>query len=273
MKYLFFLIFLFSINSFAISCIDDDIDLNPGDVISADMIKDIFERISGITQGMKANQLDGTWVCTANTAVRSATSNNPLANNFIANENGIGESMTQEIVFDKQEDDTFLVSYEDSFQGSVPQQPSGPFSCKGSLSGGGMFSMAPSDNCSSPGTYFMRKTSKSCFVWGVNKAHTQSGVTECRKKFTVPLAPRDLTATLSGSSVSLSWDSGDSSTVSYTVKAKTSNAESFTDLIIEINGTTFTDTHSSGTKWYRVYGVNANGSSTGSNVVSITYSE
>ena len=85
MKYLFFLIFLFSINSFAISCIDDDIDLNPGDVISADMIKDIFERISGITQGMKANQLDGTWVCTANTALWRASSN-PLANNFIAND-------------------------------------------------------------------------------------------------------------------------------------------------------------------------------------------
>ena len=46
MKYLSLLIFLFSINSFAITCVDDDIDLNPGDVISADMIKDIFDRIT-----------------------------------------------------------------------------------------------------------------------------------------------------------------------------------------------------------------------------------
>ena len=64
--------------------------------------------------------------------------------------------------------------------------------------------------------------------------------------------------------------SGDSSTVSYTVKAKTSNAGTYSDVITENNGTTFTDTLSTGTKWYRIYGVNASGTSTGSNVVSVT---
>ena len=94
--------------------------------------------------------------------------------------------------------------------------------------------------------------------------------TTCQKKSLAPLAPTDLTATLSGSSVSLSWTAGDSSTVSYTVKAKTSNTGTYSSLITENNGTTYTDTLSNGTKWYRIYGVNASGTSTGSNVVSVT---
>ena len=36
--------------------------------------------------------------------------------------------------------------------------------------------------------------------------------TTCQKKSLVPLAPTNLTATLSGSSVSLSWTAGDSNT-------------------------------------------------------------
>ena len=44
MKYLSLLIILFSINSFAITCADDEIDLNPGDVIyiASDGIRDQF---------------------------------------------------------------------------------------------------------------------------------------------------------------------------------------------------------------------------------------
>ena len=45
------------------------------------------------------------------------------------------------------------------------------------------------------------------------------------------------------------------------------------DVISGLSRTTYTDSLSSGTKWYRVYGVNASGVSTGSNVVSVTYSE
>ena len=81
-----------------------------------------------------------------------------------------------------------------------------------------------------------------------------------------------LSATGTGSVVSLSWTAGDSNTDSYTIKAKTSNTGTYSDITTELSGTTYTDTLSSGTKWYRVYGVNASGTSTGSNVVSVNYS-
>ena len=266
-----FFISLFSINSFAITCVDDDIDLNPGDVISADMIKDIFDRISGVSSGMTPEELDGTWIC--ETQDRAGGSDN----GFTPNSDGIGSSMTQEIDFSIQSDDTFLVSYENSFYSDGPDVRA-PFVCRGKLNSGALFNMIDIvvDSCSTPGIYPMRRISKSCFVW--NASNSYGGVaTTCQKKSLVPLAPTDLSATLSVSGtsgvVSLSWTAGDSNTDNYTIKAKTSNNGTYSDLTTELSGTTYTDTISSGTKWYRVYGVNASGTSTGSNVVSISYSE
>ena len=127
-----------------------------------------------------------------------------------------------------------------------------------------------SNSCLNAGLWPVKRISKSCFVWQVTSVSPLSQLTTCKKKSPVPLAPTNLVATLSGSSVSLSWTAGDSSTISYTLKAKTSNTGTYSDVITENNGTTYTDTLSLGTKWYRVYGVNASGESTGSNVVSVT---
>ena len=64
----------------------------------------------------------------------------------------------------------------------------------------------------------------------------------------MPLA--NLTATLSvsgtGGVVSLSWTAGDSNTDGYTIKAKTSNTGTYSDVTTELSGTTYTDTLSSG---------------------------
>ena len=264
MKYLSFLIIFFSINSFAITCTDDDIDLNPGDVISSDMVKDIFDRISGVSSGMTPDELDGIWMCEAQNTVVASN------NGYTPNLDGIGASMTQEVNFSKQNDDTFIVNYQNAFY-SVSQDSRGPFVCRGKLSNGALFSMIDQvgETCSTEGIFSMRKISKSCFVWMASNTINNGAIT-CQKKSMAPLAPTNLTATLSGSSVSLSWTAGDSNTASYTVKAKTSNTGTYNDVITNNNGTSFTDTLSSGTKWYRVYGVNASGTSTGSNVVSVS---
>ena len=265
MKYLSSLIILFSINSFSITCTDDEIDLNPGDVISADMVKDIFDRISGVSSGMTPEELDGTWMCT--TFNRTAGS----LNGYSASSDGIGSSMSQDITFTKQSDDTFLVSYQNNLGDNSMSSTPGE-SCKGKLIDGALFvtTAAETGNCFAQGLYGMKRLSKQCFVWEVTNSFPLASATSCQKKSLVPLAPTNLTATLSGSSVSLSWTAGDSNTASYTVKAKTSNTGTYNDVVTDNNGTTFTDTLSSGTKWYRVYGVNASGTSTGSNVVSVS---
>ena len=273
MKYLSSFILIFSINSFAITCVDDDIDLNPGDVISADMIKDIFDRISGVSSGMTPEELDGTWMCTSfNRQVNTL-------NGYSADSDGIGSSMSQDITFTKQSDDTFIVTYQNNLgQNFVSTNPGN--TCKGKLIDGALFVTiedAGLGTCYNTGLYGMKRLSKQCFVWEVTNSFPLASATSCIRKSPVPLAPTDLTATLSVSGtsgvVSLSWTAGDSNTDSYTIKAKTSNTGTYSDVTTELSGTSYTDTLSSGTKWYRVYGVNASGTSTGSNVVSISYSE
>ena len=272
MKYLTLLIFLFSINSFAITCVDDDIDLNPGDVISADMIKDILDRISGVSSGMTIEELDGTWTCT------SFTSSEGTENGYSLNSDGIGSSMTQDITFSRQSDDTFLVSYQNSLGNSIEALNPGEL-CKGKLINGALFLTTPAEtgDCLSTGLFGMKRISKQCFVWEVTDSSTPNDATSCQRKSPAPLAPTDLIATLSVSGtsgvVSLSWTAGDSNTDSYTIQAKTSNTGTYSVLITELSGTTYADSLSSGTKWYRVYGVNASGTSSGSNVVSVSYSE
>ena len=265
MKYLSFLIILFSINSFSITCTDDEIDLNPGDVISADMVKDIFDRISGVSSGMTPEELDGTWMCTSFNRIVGTL------NGYSANPDGIGSSMSQDITFTKQSDDTFIVTYQNDLGGNTISSPPGNI-CKGKLIDGALFTIgsAETGDCYNAGLYGMKKLSKQCFVWEVTNSFPLASATSCQKKSPVPLAPTNLTATLSGSSVSLSWTAGDSNTASYTVKAKTSNTGTYNDVITDNNDTSFTDTLSSGTKWYRVYGVNASGTSAGSNVVSVS---
>ena len=263
MKYLSFLIILFSINSFAITCADDDIDLNPGDVISADMVKDIFDRISGVSRGMTVDELNGVWSC------KTVVSARGTSNGFSLEADGIGSSMTQDVTFTKQSNNSFIISYQNKM-GQPTFAEAGPESCKGKLIDGAKIAVVEDGStCRSTGVHDLRRISRMCFSWQIPMGTPVSSVT-CQKKALLPLAPTDLTATLSGTSVSLSWTAGDSSTVSYTVKAKTSNTGNYSDVITENNGTTFTDTLSSGTKWYRVYGVNASGTSTGSNVVSVS---
>ena len=171
-----FFISLFSINSFAITCVDDDIDLNPGDVISADMIKDIFDRISGVSSGMTPEELDGTWICETQTTVSGSD------NGYTPNFDGIGSSMTQDINFSKQSNDTFIVSYPNSFYSDGTDERA-PFACKGRLDNGALFTMIDIDanSCSTPGTYPMRRISKSCFAWTAANGYGAAATT-CQKK-------------------------------------------------------------------------------------------
>ena len=77
------------------------------------------------------------------------------------------------------------------------------------------------------------------------------------KKNLAPNPPTALSASLSGSSVSLTWTASEGGATSYTVKAKTSASGTYSDVVTDNSGTTYTDTLSSGTKWYRVFAVNS----------------
>ena len=90
------------------------------------------------------------------------------------------------------------------------------------------------------------------------------------KRGVPPEPPSTLKATIEASSVSLSWTAGDETETSYSIQSKDAADGTFTELNTS-NSESFTDTLAAGiTRWYRVFAVNANGTSLGSNVVKVT---
>jgi len=90
------------------------------------------------------------------------------------------------------------------------------------------------------------------------------------KRGVPPEPPSTLKATIEAGSVSLSWTAGDETETSYSIQSKDAADGTFTELNTS-NSESFTDTLAAGiTRWYRVFAVNANGTSLGSNVVKVT---
>ena len=261
MKYLIIFFAFLSANILSQSCEIEEIDLNPGDAISSDLFKEIFSRLS-YTTGLTPDELDGTWSCTSS---NSTTSTN---NGYVLNSDGVGVSMTQNVTFNKQSNDTFIVTYLNNLGQSAAQ--TGTNTCKGKILGKEFFmSLAETGDCFNQGVAQMKKIAKQCFAWDVKNGQT-SGTTYCSKTNGSPYIPTDLTVTMNSGNVNLSWTAGTGATT-YTVKVRSSIMSPYSELISGLTENTYTDTLASGdTKWYRVYGVNDNGISTGSNVVSVS---
>ena len=106
-----------------------------------------------------------------------------------------------------------------------------------------------------------------------------SAWTVCNKTDIPPDAPLNLYVTLaaiSGSTnkkASLIWDAGDSTQANYDVQRKNTVDGTFTSIATPTD-TNYADTTVTwnNTYWYRVFAVNADGTSYGSNVKKITYS-
>lgn len=84
-----------------------------------------------------------------------------------------------------------------------------------------------------------------------------------------PGAPSSLTATLDSGSVSLSWTENDENVTSYSIRSKDDALDDFKELNTS-STPSFTDVLEAGTsRWYRVFAINADGTSIGSNVIKV----
>ena len=267
MKYLSFLIILFSINSFS-----DDYKsanrLQDGDVISADVFNDILDRIELTLKSASASDLVGTWdviqtICPAgglgNCSSLSVTGAGTAVDNLY-------RQRADTVTFSDDGDGTF--SFQTSNYCAFVRSGAGNSPCSGGYAVvDGRFII----NSSGFAAYTFRKVSNTRVVLGMNASASGSfNIIRLDKKNLAPNPPTELSASLSGSSVSLTWTASEDGATSYTVKAKTSATGTYSDVITNNSGTTYTDTLSSGTKWYRVFGVNSDGTSIGSNVVSVS---
>jgi hypothetical protein len=267
MKYLSFLIILFSINSFS-----DDYKsanrLQDGDVISADVFNDILDRIELTLKSASASDLLGTW-----DVVQTICPSGGLGNCASLSVTGAGTAVdnlyrqrADTVTFSDDGDGTF--SFQTSNYCAFVRSGAGNSPCSGGYAVvDGRFII----NSSGFAAYTFRKVSNTRIVLGMNASGSGSfNIIRLGKKNLAPNPPTALSASLSGSSVSLTWTASEGGATSYTVKAKTSATGTYSDIVTNNSGTTYTDTLSSGTKWYRVFAVNPDGISIGSNVVSVS---
>ena len=267
MKYLSFLIILFSVNSFS-----DDYKsanrLQDGDVISADVFNDILDRIELTLKSASASDLVGTW-----DVVQTICPSGALGNCASLSVTGAGIAVdnlyrqrADTVTFSDDGDGTF--SFQTSSYCAFVRSGAGNSPCSGGYAVvDGRFIL----NSSGFAAYTFRKVSNTRIVLGMNASGSGSfNIIRLDKKNLAPNPPTTLSASLSGSSVSLTWTASEGGATSYTLKAKTSATGSYSDVVTNNSGTTYTDTLSSGTKWYRVFAVNSDGTSIGSNVVSVS---
>ena len=267
MKYLSFLIILFSINSFS-----DDYKsanrLQDGDVISADVFNDILDRIELTLKSASASDLVGTW-----DVIQTICPSGGLGNCISLSVTGAGTAVdnlyrqrADTVTFSDDGDGTF--SFQTSNYCAFVRSGAGNSPCSGGYAVvDGRFIL----NSGGFAAYTFRKVSNTRIVLSINANGSASfNIIRLDKKNLAPNPPTALSASLSGSSVSLSWTASEGGATSYTVKAKTSATGTYSDVVTNNSGTTYTDTLSSGTKWYRVFAVNSDGTSIGSNVVSVS---
>jgi len=271
MKYLSLIVILFSINSFS----EDYKSANrfqDGDVISADVFNDILDRIELTLKSASASDLVGTWDVVQTTcgpergALGNCDNAVPFPIDFGPAVDNLYKQRVDIVTFSDDGDGTF--SFQTSNYCAFVRTGSGNFPCSGGyavVDGRFIF------NSSGFAAYAFRKVSNSRIILSMNASGSGSfNIIRLDKKNLAPYPPTALTASLSGSSVSLSWTASEGGATSYTVKAKTTATGTYSDVTTGNTSTTYSDSLSSGTKWYRIFAVNSDGTSIGSNVVSVT---
>ncbi len=275
MKYLYFLIILFSINSFS-EDYKSAVRLNEGDVISADVFNDILDRIELTLKAVSSEDLLGTWELTQ-TVCPYGSQQNCMSNFY---QEGYGDpydnlfrERTDTISFLDDGDGTY--SFQQSnycsflvLNGNNSAEMDSPCKKSYAVKDRKFFVSGVSTPIFIAKIYDVKRISQTKFV--LTGLDADLNIIRLDKINLPPKAPTALRASLSGSSVSLTWTASEGGATSYTIKAKTSATGTYSDVVTNKSGTTYTDSLSSGTKWYRVFAIDSNGTSIGSNVVSVT---
>ena len=291
MKYLSFLIILFSINSFSADY-KSAVRLKEGDVISAEVFNDILDRIELTLKPITIPDLVGTWsvkqyICSDGTYGESSYCNNDGSIGTTTSENLVFETRTDTVTISDNGNNTFnwtssnfQLFYNANYI-SAMKFTTGNLNHTCSITSAQIVGCLM-DNQNTLGgnrvVAFMnvKRTSPSqiVFYWGPKEGGFKLNHLILDKQGIGPNPPTNFTATLqSGTTpnVTFSWTASEGGADSYTIKSKDSATGTFSDLQTGISNIgSFSDSLTSGTRWYRVFAVDSNGTSIGSNVVSVT---
>ena len=253
--------------------------LAAGDVISADVFNDILDRIELTLKEITPNEMVGSWSVQWKTCVNGGPGNCSGLNvgtGWGDSVDNLYKSRTDTWVVESDGDGTYSVSMQKCFAGAV----SGAYfndACSarlavdsgilllGTLTGAGV--TLDSQHSS---MYNIKRVSDSRFsVWRLNSGSNSFVSFTLDRLAQPPEAPSSLAATLDSGSVSLTWTENDENVTSYSIRSKDDALDNFTELNTSSTAS-FTGVLEAGTsRWYRVFAINADGTSIGSNVIRV----
>ena len=272
------LVLVFGINSLLYSGekprthVSGDI-FNPGDVISADILNEIIERLHDVQEGFSSpDELVGTWGCTS---YHSSAVKDRALPNWILSRDGLYISLSgSTITFFDDGDGTF------SFTTSAPD----PLCIVNPNSHSTSFELIPNgifwslvgtpDQAPFLGFYSLTKIGVNKLVFnrtGAGSGSNNPHAVFCQRQNIPPDSPSNLLATHTGLTVNLSWTDNSSDETGFKILRKSKLTDNFA--VVATVGANVKNkantTPAAGDYWYRVRATNANGDSVGSNVIKI----
>ena len=264
----FVLIFLLSTLSHQAAAADYESAqrLEDGDVISAEVMNDILDRIELTLRSATSADLLGNWDVTQTTCPQGGLGNcsNLLSDGYGNAIDSLYRQRTDTVVFSDNGDGSY--SYQTEDYCAFVRGGAGNSDCSGNYAVvDGRFII----NQSGFAAYVITRVSDTRFILSMNASGSGSfNIIRLDKKGLAPAAPTSLSVTSNSEGNQLSWTAGDDTATSYRIMSKDEASDDFSELgtATEAN---FTDGSPNSSRQYRVFAINDNGTSIGSNVVSL----
>ena len=256
--------------SYPMNLIGEDFDpphtFSCGDTISADMMNEIFDYIKNANKMITASELLGTWSCEVYTQTSGCAAYTSLGTDSLYRYNSTTLVMTDD------NDGTY------SYTSTIPNI----FNCADNATGLGnwviknntlfvdVYKWGIKGNPSVEaqlGFAKLKKISNTKFLMESEQAKTIFA--ECDKQNLPPTTPATLTASASGTTVSLAWSDNSTNETNFNVLRRDSCDGSFS-IVDNVTKNESTDTvPAAGSYWYRVSASNDNGTSVPSKMVRV----
>lgn len=241
---------------------------NPGDVMSADILNDLFGNIKKSVAAVNEEDLVGEWQCDSYLHITAYDESVDSTQSWEVGSEQLYATLRSTLTFSDDGDGTYSVSSSspNPFLEVRSDAVNSSFEVKSNILFFHMFSGDPTGVL-----YEIRKISDTTVVLFPSLSDSNlEAVLFCDLQNLPPVNPKQLTATLSGSTVSLTWTDESDDEDNFKILRRDTMTGEFAE-IGTATSASYTDTLTSdGKYWYRVVATNANGDSLGSNVAKVT---
>ena len=249
-------------------------EFKSGDIISAEMMNEIFDYINNSNKMISASELIGTWSCSLNARSTSCAVDDTITWDWTVGTDSLYRYNSTTLVMTDDNDGTY------SYTSTIPNI----FNCADNATGLGNWVIKnntlfvdvykwgikgdPSYEAQL-GFAKLKKVSNTKFLMESEQAKTIFA--ECDKQNLPPIAPTLDNVTASGKTVSLAWADNSTDETGFKVLRRDSCDGSFSTVgTANADATSASDTvTAAGSYWYRVSAINSNGDSVASKIIRV----